>query len=672
MTERLAVGCAAASAALGLLVCGAASAQQEDLLRLGYWNGQLETGYELDRDRSSLNGAPSSAFNYQRSYESATLRNSGFTLVDESVMSGNVSLTLGRYQDRFSDDHTRGSEHGNLLGYGFDSSFHSGTPYTMSIYANRNQSFSAQTFGRTDITIANEGALFRLDETSRLRDWGMPYFSSNLRIERQHMLETTDSVVGQSFRLDQVRKLLNYDGHDGFTTSDLFWFYTLDQNEDQSFVQNNSTTQTAGVNYSLDFGSAHNRRWDSSLTYFHRGTTTAFDSLVAREKVHVDHASNLTSDYFYTFDRIDTVLGSTTMQSGGLGASYRLYNNLTSSMQASGMRESLPSGTIDNQAVSVQESYQRSLPAKGLFTAHLNGGRQWNDNHLTVSSIGIVDEAHGAPNPLGAGNGFALAQPFVSAASIVVVDTRAGARLPTTLGVDYEIISDGQATRIVPLLTSAVIHAGDPLLVSYSYQVDPSIRYQTTPSSVGAGVDFGWIAVNLSHDQANQKLIAGSQPQFLVPYHNDQATLDLRGDWDRVQAQAGAGWQHYDSTILAYVQRRLYQFLSYRPVNSTTISLNGNWTVTDYQMPARQSSASSVRLALDRVSQSGWNTNAMISRRVFTNSLVPTEIVNEASISERILYGDLSLVATVAGGTLDFGATRTTNWRAQITIVRSF
>jgi hypothetical protein len=240
------------------------------------------------------------------------------------------------------------------------------------------------------------------------------------------------------------------------------------------------------------------------------------------------------------------------------------------------------------------------------------------------------------------------------------------------VGIDYELISDGQSTRVVPLLTSAVIHAGDPLLVSYYYRVDPSIRYETTPVSVGAGVDFGWIAVNVSHDQANQKLLSGNESQFLVPYHNDQASLDLRGTWVKVQAQGGAGWQHYDSSVLSYVQRRLYQYLSYRPVASTTISLNSNWTVTQYQTPARQSDSRSVRLALDRISQSGWNTNAMISHRVFSNSLAPTEVVNEASLTERILYGDLSLIATLAAGTLDYGATRTTNWRAQLTLVRSF
>jgi len=663
---------AAVAAILGLVPAGGARAQQANVLEPGSWNGQVETGYQSDHDTSRFEGQSTSRFNYARSYENATLRNSGFTLVDPSVMTGNVSLSVGRFQDHSDSDGEHGSDHGNLLGYGIDTVFLGGSPYAISAYANRNQSFAAQSFGRTDMTVEDEGAVFRLGESGLQRDYGLPYFSSNLRLEQQHVQETTDSIIGQSFHLDQVRRLLTYDGHNGFQTSDLYWNYSLDRNDDQSSARNSSTTQTGSVSYSRDLGEARNRRWDSNFSWLRRSASQDYNTYLLKEKLHIDHRSDLSSDYFYNADRMATALGATTTQSGGIGLTHRLYNNLTSSLQASAQRERLPSGIIDNRAGNLQLSYQRSLPWSGLLTGHLSGGRQWSDNRLNSSFIGILDEAHGAPTPLGAGGGFTLGQPFVSAASISVVDTRGGARLATQAGIDYEVLADGQQTRIVPLLTSAVIQAGDPLLVSYTYQIDPSIKYRTTPSSAGIGADWGWISAAFSHDQSEQTLESGQQSQFLNSFRTDIATLDLRGTWTRWQAQAGGGYQRYDSTLMSYTQRRLYEYASYRPTYTTTASLTSNWTVTDYQLPVRRSDASSVRLAVDRIMPEGWTANAMLSRRVFKDTLVPTEIVDEASIGGKFQYGELTLLTSLSGGTLERGPTRTVNWRAQLSAVRDF
>src|SRR5262249_273256 len=153
--------------------------------------------------------------------------------------------------------------------------------------------------------------------------------------------------------------------------------------------------------------------------------------------------------------------------------------------------------------------YLHDLPWQGRLSARLGGREQLQDNRLTTSQIEIVDETHAAPSPLGAGAGFLLNQGFVLADSIVVIDIRGGGRQPAVLGVDYDLVQDGHLVRVVPIATSLVIRAGDPLAISYSYQVDPSIKYRTDANWVNIALDFGWVSLSFAHDQNDQKLLSG-------------------------------------------------------------------------------------------------------------------------------------------------------------------
>jgi hypothetical protein len=653
-----------------LALAQGAAAQERNLFQFGLWNGWLETGYETDHENSH-DGAQSSA-SYERTHETMTIRNSGFSLIDESIMTGNLSLTFGQFQDSATSNGASGSGHGSLTGYGFDSTFLGSTPYSSSLHANRVMSFNSQAFGRTTSTVEDQGASFHLGETSALADWGMPYFSSNLSVEREHDMQETTNVIGGNLELDETRKRVIYDGHKGFLTSDLYWNYSLDDVHDANFSQDNSRTQLATLTYSLDFGSTLNRRWDSNLTYFKRDGLSEYDSATALEKLHIDHRSNLFSDYSYTGIRIDAPTGITTTQIGTASLTHILYKNLTSNAQLMAQHESLPAGIIDYDQGGVQLGYQRSLPGEGTLSANLSANRQWHDNRLTSSQVGIIDESHQAPTPLGAGNGFTLTQPYVLPGSIVVVDARGGARLPTIVGIDYDLIIVGGVVRVIPRITSLVIQPGDPLLISYTYQVDPSISYVAASSAGGGGLNYSWISASVQHDETSLRLVSGQDRGFLNEFRSDSATLDLRGRWRSVQVQGGGGYLHYDSTLVSYIQRRLHQFNLYRPAPNVTIGLNTNWTITNFTVPASRSETLAVNLSLDRFSPGGWTTNALLSHRFDKETFMATETVDEASLTEKWEYGMFSLLSTVAAARLSRGPYETTNWRFQITGIRAF
>jgi hypothetical protein len=667
------LGCLTTLGLASLLTPGHATAQVErGVLRMGPWTGSVQADYEADQARSVSAQNPSTDYSLRHARETLTIRNTGFSLVDEAVLSGNLSLTIGRFQDRQVADGLASSSHGSVTGYGFDSILLGTSPYAVSLYANKVQNFIGQNFGRTEVNYQDEGAIFRFGETSFLRDRGMAYFSSSLRLDRQRVQETTTNVLGQSFRLDEVRKRLAYDGHNGFETADLDWNYSVGDVEDPVNPRNNSRTQAAGVNYSLDFGAARNRRWDSRLSYYQRSGTAQYESSIINEGLHVDHRSDLATDTTYFFNRLYTPAFTTTTQNGGVSLTYRPNVNITSIGQFSADHTRLPTGTIDTTTERLQLEYRRGLADRGTVSARLSGSEQQHDNRLTSSEVNITDEAHGAPAQLGAGVGFRINNAFVVPASIVVVDTRGGARLATVLGVDYDVVAEGNFTRIVPLLTSTVIQPADPLAVSYAYQLDPSLRYRSRSGSVSFGLDFGWISVGIAHDETSQEVLAGQDSQFLDEYHSNAASVDLRGVWRNVQAQGGGGVVDYVSTRLAYIQRRLYQLAVYRPVQSTSISVASNWTVTSYSLPSRRSETDSVRVSLDRYVPGGWTTAGSVGRRVYKESAQPTETVDEATLIERLTYGQLGVAATGTAGRQSRGEFRTTSWRVQISVTRGF
>ena len=658
---------------LSLLVSGETAAQSLSDLHLGRWGGSLDMAYGTDRQETrSGDGSAGIDSARRRMQERMTIRNEGFSFLDPRVFSGNLGLTFGLVQDQDNTNGTVSSRRAKLTGYAFDSSLFSAFPYNGTLYANRTQNFLTQPFGRTDVAFENRGATFRLREDSPLRDWGLPFLSANLRAEQQHVKETTTSVLGQSFRRDEIRNVLSLDSHKGFETADLDVRYEFNDLENSSLPSASFQSQTANLNYSRDFGPLLNRRSDTRFFYYTRSGASKFSIFNADQRLRVEHQKNLSTSYSYLLAKTDTQAGATTSQNGAFDLRHKPYRDLITNAQMSARRQETPAGTRDGYAGQLALQYHRQLPGNGTAFANASGRRQLDDNRLRASQIVVTDEAQGAPTPLGAGAGFPLNQSFVVASSIVVVDTRGGARLATTLGTDYDVVVEGNLIRIVPLPTSAVILAGDPLALSYTYELDPSLKYSTDSRSLGGGVDFRWIAFSYAHEQSAQKLISGLDSRFLQDTRKDSAQFDLRGAWKTFQAQAGAGYVSYDSTRLAYTQHRYTQLASYRPTRNLVLALNSDLTLSDFKLPAHQTDSRSVRLTLDWYAPWGWTTTAFAGQRVYKDTLQPAETITEVGLRARLSYGKLDISTAFTASDRMRGGFQTSSWRLDLLATRRF
>lgn len=674
--SRTLARCAALTWVL-LLVGTKGAAQSWEDFHLGSWEGSLELGinYDSEKLRSSEPGQNTN-FSRRGNLERLTLGNQNFNFVDPQLLTGSLSVTLEQVHFRETTNDTEDSRHARFVGYAFDTTLFGGLPYYGRIYANRNEVFLNQPFGHTDLTFSNAGVNLQLREDSPLRDLGFPYFSAGLRAEEQQINETTTSVLGQTSQQNQRLGTVGVDAHKGYETADLEFHYLFNDLTDSTYPALNFQSQTGTLNYSVDFGPTLNNRSDSRLFFYQRTGASPIRLLNADESLRLDHQENLSTTYRYLFTRSETPTGTTTTQVGTFDVHYEPFKNLTGDVLLSALGQNLPSGSSDVDTARLALQYQHGLPGNGTLTARAGGVYQVNDNRLIATQINVTDESQAAPSPLGAGAGFTLAQPFAVASSIVVVDTRGGARLPTAAGVDYEIVTEGNLTRIVPIPTSAVIQPGDPLAVSYVYQVNPSIKYHTTTQAYSLGISFPWLTASLEHDQTNQTPISGFDTRFLQDTRKDVAQLTLQGTWGALSAQAGGNYTRYDATFLAYTQEQYLVLASYRPTPAFTASFTAGQTATDFSLPTHRTSQSAAALTLDWYGPGGgwsnWWTTAVVGRRVYKDSLQPTETINEANLTARLTYGLLDLSAVLLASERSYGAQKTNNWSILLTAIRRF
>ena len=668
LNHRLALALAGATAVSAPVTHAAALSQ---VFAAGVWEGSIETDLEWSRQSTTSPDSAEIDFALRRLQQKITAANKGFFLYDPRLASGNAAVTLGAVADRQSSSGQSSSSRAGLVGYSFDASILPGGPYSGAVFANRTQDHLTLPFGRSELAFQNLGGLFHLGENSLLRDRGIPFLSGNVRAEQQRIREDTTSAVGQSLQRSEVRNVLGFDAHDGLERGDLDARYEFNDLRNVASPTDSFRTNAADFASSIDFGAGFNRRWDSRLSYYRRDGSSPYRLTTASEELTIDHNSRLVSGYRYVLTRSTGPSGSVSTQDAGANVRYQREPNATTHADVALLRETLPSGTRSQYAAQLAVDYRRSLPWDGVVSAHILGRTQLNDNRLQGSQVAVTDEPQSAPSPLGAGAGFLLNQSFIVVSTIVVVDTRGGARLATAAGVDYDVVQEGNRTRIVPLLTSPVIQAGDPLAVSYVYDVAPSIRYATNSGSFGAGLDLRWIAVSYAHEQSNQHLLGGDSAAFLEDVRKDSLELDLRGAWRALQAQGTLAHVRYDSTFLSYTQRRSYEFASYRALAGLSVGAALDWTRTDFTLPEHRSDARSGRLTLDWYA-AGLTFTGLLSRRLYKDSLQPTEVVNELALRSRFEYGKLTLAADVAAGDRTRGGFETKNWRLGFTCVRRF
>ena len=643
------------------------------LVRLGHWAGKAEFSYELDRQDTLVRDAPSQSFSSDRYRERINILNQGFFIYDPALVTGNAGVTLEFLQELDNFANTDGTQNGQLTGYNFDIQLFPQKAYTLLAYADRNQDNLHRNFGtNSDITSTNVGARFNLHEDSSLIKLGFPYFRTSLGLTHTQTREDTRGPR-QTFRRNEKKNILDYTAHKGFETADLDISYKYEDVTDTLRPQGGFSNQTANLSYSLDFGPNLNRRWDSYINYYDRSGVSDSQYIRVNETLRIDHFTNLSTNYSYSLNNYETRIGSTLNQNGTASLQYRLYKNLATNIRAMGTITDLPNGSRYSYLGGINLDYTHKLPGKGRMFVHAATSYRINENNLDNSRIDVVDEVQSAPSTIGTGNSFELNNPFVVESTIEIVDTRGGSRLLAQAGIDYDVLKQGDRIQIIPIPTSIIIQPGDPLLISYSYEVAATIRYSSRTLSLGGGVNYDWLTFSVTHDDYRQNLLSGREARFLNDRGVDTVTLGLHYNWRGLDTRASNAYQREDSTQLKYTRWQFNQYLTYTFPFNMNLSAASAESFYHFNLPvARERQNYSARLALNGYVKRGWQLQGYAGIRILQDSEIPDESVRDAGITILGRIGKLSAEGVGSWSEYDRGPVKSHDWRIEIRIARRF
>ena len=85
---------------LSMLPSGETGAQTLAGLRLGTWSGEVELGYEMERQQTHSGDGGEIDLTHRRQRERLGIRNQGFSVLDPRLFSGSLGLTFDLFQDQ--------------------------------------------------------------------------------------------------------------------------------------------------------------------------------------------------------------------------------------------------------------------------------------------------------------------------------------------------------------------------------------------------------------------------------------------------------------------------------------------------------------------------------------------------------------------------------------------
>lgn len=269
----------------------------------------------------------------------------------------------------------------------------------------------------------------------------------------------------------------------------------------------------------------HNIRWGRSsylqsmiLINDRRGS---LDSRIAQwnERLVLQHTDNLesrTSYRFYSQEAND----DSDSHSGDFELSHSLYQNLNTSARvgAQSVKSSLQEQTRYNFGASANYN-------KSFFFGDINIGLSANYENVDRESkrgLGeIIDERHVAK----------LVDPITLRRQLVVQSTilvTAVDGFQYEAGIDYEVLTLGGVYTQIRIIPTGRISAGDLLLISYQYILQPSAEYDALFTAYDISFNYRWLRFYHQTSSNQFSLISG----FGLPADQSQRSTGLEAAWD--------------------------------------------------------------------------------------------------------------------------------------------
>ena len=658
-------------AGLATLLARPASGQ---VLHLGAWEGALE-GIGSFRRNDVKTPDQSSRSDDLRTEERLTIRNNGAFLYDPRFVTFSLGANIGLVQDQLKVNGEADSRNATLLGYDTFVNVLADEPFSLTVFANHNESSETRELsGLSETVTDNRGVTL---SAKRL------YIPSTFAF-RQELQDEETRVADIVARRKEERRIARYHGQRGWLDSDLDVLYEFVDDTDKVFPDLSFQSHEAQVNYGIDFGEELNRHWDSRLRYFTRSGIAQSTIATADEGLRIDHTNRLRSDYRYLLVRTESPAGVNTTHTALASLRHRLYESLTTLAGLDAVRQTLPQGEKDTYRGRANVTYTKRLPLGGRLTAGVGGSEQYEDDRFATTETSVIQESHTAASPFALP--LRLNNTFVVASSVVVTKIAfgplpagcvlpPGPPTPLVLGQDFTLTTVNDVTDVVPIPCAGVtpgINPGDTIAVDYQFTVSPSLTFTTSTWSVNLSVDYHWIRVFYSHDESDQRLLAGRDGRFLDNERSDTAGAELRYDGARAQASVLGEARRFKSTRINYDSLRASTFANVTLLSSLILRLSGDRTQTQFREQDRETVSESARASLTYTPTPYLFIEASATARRFEDSLQPTEQQTEAHLLVRWRIRKLEITPSFDYLDRTRGDTGTTEYRAMLRTIRRF
>ena len=657
-----------------LVLLGTAQAAAQ-VFRLGTWEGTLDGVTDFARQDTKTGGSQRARLESLRNDDRLTLRNSGAYLYDPGLRTLSLGGTFGFSQEEFKTESGSASRQGTLSGYDVFMGILSEQPFALNLFANRSQSFvSRELAGRSEVVTENRGGTLFARRV---------YIPSSLAF-RQELHEETSRTGDIEAHRENQRRIVTYEGQRGWTDSETDLRYEFIDDADRVFPRLSYRSHEGSLNYSLDFGSELNWRWDSRLRHFIRTGVADVTTSTVDELLRIDHTERLRTEYRYFLTRTESLAVATTTHTGAATLLYRLYESLTSTAGADAIVQMLPAGQKDAFRGRLDFAYAKRLPWEGRLTAGLGGSLQYEDDRFMAVETGVPQETHTAATP------FALPIPLanstVIASSVVITKTAVGPLppgciappgppTPLVLGQDYTLRTVGDITEVVPIPCAGVIpgiNPGDTIAVDYRFETAPSRTFTTATWRADVSVDYRWVRPYFIHEQTDQSLLSGRDGRFLDDQQSDTLGIEFRYDGVRLRGSLLAEVRRFESTRVTFNSVRSAQSLGFSILPELVLSLSADEARIDYENPKRQTQTLTGRVTLTHALGTSLFTEATAGIRILDDTLIPKEQTTEAALKVRWLYRKLEVSPRLEFFDRQRGDTVTKEYRAMLFTSRRF
>jgi len=645
------------------------------IFNLGPWEGQLESRFDFARRDTKTAGSSSLMFRNIHDETLLTLRNISSYILDPGLVNLTLGGTFGMSQDWFTQSDFKERRSGTLWGYDAFVSILAEKPYSLNLFANRNQSsYSGDLAGQINVLSENRGAtLF----ARRL------YLPSMLTF-RQEIQESESRVADTTARREERRNIVTYQGERGWVDSEMSLRYEFIDSADKVFPKLSYRSNEGTQIYGQDFGEELNWHWDSRLRGFMRTGVADTTNVTIDELLRIDHSDTLKTNYRYSFARTGNELGSTMTNLGQVGLTHRLYESLTSNLSADASMQSLPGGRTYTVRGGGGFDYTKRLPADGRLNVRLGGSLEYENERFPSGESAVLAETltFAAPFALP----IALRNPFVIISSVVVRKVAfgplpfgcvlpPGPPTPLVLGVDYTLNTVSDLTEVVPIPCAGVtagINPGDVVEVDYRFNVPNSLAFIAKAWHAGLSLDYRWIRPYYSHEQTTQTPLSGSGSQFLTESRSDTVGVELRYEGQRLRAGITGERRWYQSTRLSYDSTRSTQFLIFTPLSNLTLGFNAEESLYNSSDPKRETLSLSGRATVTYLWNSSLFIDAFGGYRRLNDSQVPTDQVTEAGVRARWYYRKVEISPTFQFTNRQRGDTESREFRLMLQMIRRF